>query len=175
MKLPVFSFIAVAFAMTVFVSCKKGDVGPQGDPGTANVIYSEWFTPNAYKKDTVFGIWGFKYDKAAPAFTQQVLDSGTVITFAKLLGYNPLVWPANQVSQMPVSITYMQAGLQNDTWSALATPGNLRIRFVNDNNIYTSIATNHKFRYIVIPGGELTGRQAPLTYSEICKKYQIPE
>jgi hypothetical protein len=31
--------------------------------------------------------------------------------------------------------------------------GNLRIRFINDRNIYSSIANSHQFRYIIIPGG----------------------
>ncbi|PZR21133.1 MAG: hypothetical protein DI538_29830, partial [Azospira oryzae] len=93
--------------------CKKGDTGPQGPPGTANVIYSEWFTPNPYIKDTIFGIWGFKYNKAAPLITQQILDSGSVLTFGKLLGYNPAVWPTNVVQQLPIQITYKQSGNTN--------------------------------------------------------------
>src|SRR5689334_19830301 len=97
------------FAVTVYVlfvaSCKKGDDGP---PGTANVRYSEWFTPSPWKKDTLFGIYGFNYIKAAPDITQNILDSGAVLTFGKLLGYNALVWPAGQVGQLPINLTYVQ-------------------------------------------------------------------
>lgn len=126
-------------------SCKKGD------KGTANVIYSEWFTPNPYIKDTVFGSWGFKFNKSAPDITKAILDGGTVITYGKLLGYNSAVWPVTQVAALPITLTYNQGGMTNDTWSALVSEGNLRIRFVNDKNIYTSIANNHQFRYIIIP------------------------
>ena len=62
-----------------------------------------------------------------------------------------------------------------DTWSAYASVGNLKIRFINDKNYYSTIATNHQFRYIIIPGGEPAGRGRSLTYEEICKKYNIPE
>jgi hypothetical protein len=163
---------AMIFAVT---SCKKGDTGPQGEPGTANVMFSSWFTPNTYKKDTIFGLWGFSHTQAAPAITQAVLDSGSVLTFGKMLGYNPAIWPVTQVSQLPISINYMQGGYQTDTWQAFATVGNLRIRFTNSNNIYTSIANAHQFRYIIIPGGARAGRMAPLSYSELCRKYNIPE
>jgi hypothetical protein len=76
---------------------------------------------------------------------------------------------------LPILINYQQGGLQVDTWSAFASVGNLRIRFVNDHNIYTSIANAHQFRYIIIPGGAPTGRMAQLSYSELCRKYNIPE
>ena len=62
-----------------------------------------------------------------------------------------------------------------DTWSAYASPGNLKIRFVNDKNSYPSIATAHQFRYIIIPGGIPAGRGLPLTYEDVCKRYNIPE
>lgn len=187
--------LLLAIPVVVFFSCKKGDTGPQGPTGNANVMYSDWFTPSSYIKDTVFGIWGFKYNQPATAITQQVLDSGTVITYGKLVGYNPSVWPAGQIAQMPISLTYVQGQTMTDTWTALATVGNLRIRFVNDKNYYTNIATSHQFRYIVIPAnkkvtasvrqGAVSARGAQLdevannyqqmSYSEVCQKLGIPE
>jgi hypothetical protein len=166
----------MAFAATMlFFSCKKGEDGAPGKTGTANVRYSEWFTPATYTKDTIFGIWGFYNVKQAPGITQQVLDSGTVFTFAKLKGYNTLIWPAEQVGQLPISLTYVQGGTQTDTWSAAASIGSLKIRFVNDHNIYNTIANAHQFRYIIIPGGLPGGRTIPLSYEEICRKYNVPE
>lgn len=164
--------------LCVAISCKKGDTGPQGpggEDGNANVIYSNWFTPTTYKKDTVFGNWGFRHDQPVAAITQSILDSGAVLTFGKLLGYNPLVWPAGQVGQLPIAVTYQQGGLQHDFWQAYTSTGNLRIRFTNDNNIYTSIATQHQFRYIIIPGGTASGRVRQMSYEEICRMYNIPE
>lgn len=195
------TLLILSFLFLLIQSCKKGDTGPAGKDGAANVIYSAWFTPTPYIKDTVFGIWGFKFNKAAPDITQNMLDSGTIITFGKLLGYNPLVWATDQVATMPISITYMQSGVTTDTWSAFASVGNLRIRFVNDRNIYTSIATGHQFRYIIIPPGKkatlarnegngplsaempasnmAVGRVArdhgKMSYEEICRLLDIPE
>jgi len=185
------SFLTIVL---VFTSCKKGDVGPQGPQGpagaqgaqgqqgeqgpagTANVIYSPWFTATPWIKDTIFGIWGFNYNQAAPEITQQLLDSGVVLTFGKLYGYNPLIWPDGQVGQLPIPINYILSGTSyTDNWSALITPGNVHIRFTDDQNYYTSISTSHQFRYIIIPGGSAGNRIAQLSYKEICRKYNIPE
>lgn len=168
--------LMVVMAIAVMVmSCKKGDMGPQGPKGNANVIYSNWFTPATYKKDTLFGIWGFNHTIAVPDITQSILDSGSVLTFARMYGYNPAVWPAGTVGQLPIIINYMQGGLQVDTWQAYATLGNWRVRFTNDHNIYTTIANQHQFRYIIIPGGTLAGRMRQMSYEEICRMYNIPE
>jgi hypothetical protein len=163
--------VVILSAVLLSVGCKKGD---DGAPGTANVKFSGWFTPSTYKKDTVFGIWGLSHNQPTPAITQNILDSGTVLVFAKLLGYNPLVWPTNQVSNLPITITYMQGGLQNDTWQFKASVGNINIRFQNDHNIYNTISTAHQFRYIIIPGGVPAGRGINLSYEEICRQYNIP-
>ncbi|MEO8405352.1 MAG: hypothetical protein ABI480_12175 [Chitinophagaceae bacterium] len=164
--------ITLAVSLFALVSCKKGDDGP---PGTANVKFSEWFTPDVYKKDTTFGIYGFSYIKPAAGITQAVLDSGTVLVFGKLLGYNPLEWPTDQVGQLPITLTYVQGTTMTDTWSASEKAGNLKIRFVNDKNYYNSISNAHKFRYIIIPGGVSTARMASYDYHDICKQYNIPE
>lgn len=131
----------------------QGPVGAQGQPGSPNVIYSAWFTPTRYDTVTVFGLRNFNHVQAAPQITQAILDNGVVLTYGKLTGYNSTVWPTNQVGQLPISVKYQQGGLQIDTWSGYATPGSLRINFVNSANIYTTIANTHSFRYIIIPGG----------------------
>jgi hypothetical protein len=146
-------FVSVAILTLSIASCKKGDTGPAG---TANVIYSDWFQPASYTKDTVFGIWGFSYIQSAPEISQNVVDSGSVIVYGKLTGYNPLIWPAAQVAPLPISLTYVQGATMTDTWSGLVSPGQIKIRFVNDHNYWTSLATTHKFRYIVIPGAKKT-------------------
>ncbi|GGA89013.1 hypothetical protein [Puia dinghuensis] len=213
----------VKFSMLVFllpffiISCQKGNTGPagaagpagpagpqgpQGPAGTANVIYSQWFTPGSYTKDTIFGEYGFSYTKATTDITQQVLDSGVVLTFGKLDGYNVAIWPSAQVAQLPITVTYrIGSTIYNDTWSALATVGNLKIRFVDDQNYYSSISNKHQFRYVIIPGGmkstvasvspglhsgrgtqlssdavsEVARNYRQMSYSEICRRLNIPE
>ena len=166
--------------MVVFVcSCKKGDTGPKGPAGTANVIYSEWFIPSSYTMTTIFGIKNFDHPRQAPAITQAIIDSGMVLTFGKLSGYNSQVWPAGQIAQLPVSITYMQGNTTTDTWSAFDSVGKLRINFVNNLNIYNSISTQHSFRYIIVPGGfkASNGRRIDLhsmSYNEVCDLLKVP-
>ena len=134
----------------------KGSKGDKGDPGTANVIYSDWFTPDRYVKDTLYGIWRFNYDKPVAEITQDIIDKGSVLVYGKLLGYNPVVWPVSQVAQMPIQLTYVQGAEMTDTWSALITKGNIKIRFINDRNYYTVISSVHQFRYVIIPGSVKT-------------------
>jgi hypothetical protein len=164
-----------ACTLGLFVSCKKGDTGPAG---TANVMYSDWFTPSTYTLSTVFGMKNLDYTKAAPGITQRVLDSGLVLTYGKLTGYNTAIWPTGQVAALPILLTYSQGGTQTDTWSAYTTPGNLRINFVNNTNYYSSLATTHSFRYIIVPGGVYGGRQMDLrsmSYEQVCDYLSIPQ
>lgn len=133
-----------------------GATGATGAKGTANVIYSNWVTPATYTKDTVFTTWHLYTDIAAAGITQDVLDKGTVIVYGKLDGYTTSVWPTNQVSALPILLTYQEGGTTyTDTWSSLVTPGNVRIDFVDDNNLYNAISNAHQFRYVIIPGAQL--------------------
>ena len=175
MKQALSLFSILCIVVLTMTHCKKGDTGPAGPAGSANVTYSDWFTASPWTKDTVFSVYGFNYNKAAPAITQQILDSGAVLTFAKLSGYNTLIWPTGSVGQLPINLTYQSGNTMTDTWSAQATVGNLRIRFVNDKNQYNVISNVHQFRYIIIPGGVKGGRRANLSYEEICREYNIPE
>ncbi|MFT3705264.1 MAG: hypothetical protein QM802_23050 [Agriterribacter sp.] len=167
--------IALFLLVSISFSCKKGDTGLQGVPGSANVMYTDWFTPTPWTKDTVFSIWGYNYTQPVPAITQQILDSGVVLTFAKLLGYNVSIWPTTQVGQLPISLTYQSGSIMTDTWSARSSVGNVKIRFVNDHNYWSSISTSHQFRVVVIPGGIKSARVSQPTYESICKAYNIPE
>ena len=134
-----------------------GATGATGATGTANVIYSAWVTPAAYVETTVFGTTYFSYDMAASKITQAILDKGTVIVYGKLNGYNPVIWPTNQVSALPIVITYMSGTTSNiDTWAARDTVGSIRISLTSSTNAYTSISNAHQFRYIIIPGAVLT-------------------
>jgi len=178
----IFKTAMLLAGIAFFTACKKGDTGPQGQPGTANVKYSDWFKPDVYASATLYGMKNFTYDKTAPDITQQVLDSGMVIVFGKLLGYNQSIWPTTQVAQMPIALTYVQGGsTQTDMWSALIAPQKVTIRFINDKNYYNALATDHVFRYVIVPGGsKVSARRAAvnyqqMSYSEICNFLQIPE
>lgn len=151
--------------------------GPQGPPGTANVIYSDWYTPSSFSKTTVFGTFHFSASIPAPSITQDVIDKGTVIVYGKLAGYNALIWPAGQISAMPIVINYLQSNTpQVDTWSALVSLGNLQIDMTNDNNIYSSISNTHSFRYIIIPGAVHTINVANFrNYNQVKQAFHLPD
>lgn len=165
-----------------------GPVGPVGATGTANVIYSEWFTPKNYVQTTVFGMKNFTQIAEAPEITQEILDNGVVLVYGKLLGYNPSIWPVDQVALLPINIVYIQGVTVTDTWSASATAGNLKITFVNSGNIYNTIAETHQFRYVIIPGGVALngGRGSTFTdedkqqlvsmsYEDVAAMFEIPD
>jgi len=135
----------------------NGATGATGPAGTANVMYSAWTTPSAWTETTVFGTIHLTYDIPAAAITQAILDQGTVVVYGKLNGYISSVWPTNQVSTLPIILTYqLGSTTYTDTWSALTTLGNVTIDFVDNLNYYSTISTAHSFRYIIIPGAVLT-------------------
>jgi hypothetical protein len=199
---PLFFVLFFVFIVFAYSCTKEGPAGPAGatgatgatgvpgPAGSANVIYSDWFTPNPYVLTTVFGMKNFDFNQAAPGISQDILDKGEVLVYGKLLGYVPSIWPAGQVSKLPISLTYISGSQQTDTWSGYATAGNLRINFVNSANLYTSISTSHTFRYILIPGG-VSGSTANLvsnskqksakvdfksmTYEQVCDYLKIPK
>jgi hypothetical protein len=154
----------------------KGATGGTGATGTANVIYSDWVTPATYTTTTVFGTDHFDTDIAASKITQAVLDNGTVLVYGKLNGYTPVIWPTDQVSILPIEITYMSGTTQNiDSWSALCTPGNVRIDLASSSNAYGSISNAHSFRYVIIPGGVHTlGSINPKNYDQVKRALHLP-
>lgn len=128
----------------------------RGPVGTANVIYSDWVNILSWKTSIIFDTYHFYYDIAASKITQAILDKGAVIVYGKLNGYNPTIWPTDNVAVMPILISYKNISsgpINTDIWSAITSLNNIRIDFVNDQNYYTSIANNHLFRYVIIPGG----------------------
>jgi hypothetical protein len=198
-KRNLFSLFLFSGLLISAVSCQKGTAGPAGPPGTANVIYSDWFTPAAYVKDTVFGSYGFSYDTAIAGLTEPIIDSGTVIVFGQLDGYVTNIWPTGQTAALPITITYMDGASPNiDTWSALLSLGNLKIQLISSLNAYGGISNSHHFRYVIIPGGVKASAVSPslqeggietnavgasagnpdythMSYSQICTQLHIPE
>jgi hypothetical protein len=145
--------------------------------GTANVTYSDWITPATYKKDTIFGTFHFDANIAASLITQNILDKGSVLVYGKLDGYNPVIWPTNQVSPLPILINYMSGTTPNtDTWSDNITLGNIQIDLTSSINAYGGISNAHQFRYIIIPGGVHTlGAVNPKNYPEVQKALHITD
>jgi hypothetical protein len=152
-----------------------GPTGATGATGTANVIYSDWITPSSYALTTTFGVNHLDANITASTITQNILDNGAVLVYGKLDGYSTDIWPAAQVGQLPISVTYIQgASTYTDTWSANITVGNIQIDFVNNINAYSTISTLHQFRYIIIPGGVKTlGSINPKNYNEVAQALHL--
>ncbi len=140
---------------------QTGQTGPQGSTGTANVIYSEWFTSGFWLGS--FGSWYF--DKSAPQVTQAILDRGVVLAYAKLTGLN-----SNIVLPLPVT------GSPGSTYWNFFINGPGSIRFLTD---FTSTPSNlNQFRYVIIPGGISGGRSAAVNYAnyaEVKAYYNLPD
>jgi hypothetical protein len=194
--------LSIICLSSLLVKCKKGDDGPigpagtkgdtgadgakgangangaageKGATGTANVIYSDWITPATYTKTTVFGTFNFTYDIAASKVTQAILDKGTVIVYGKMNGYNPVIWPTDEVSVLPVVINYLSGTTPEiDTWSARNSVGKIQISMTNNNNVYGSISNAHSFRYVIIPGGVHTAATVNLkNYDEVKRAFHL--
>ncbi|HVS92914.1 MAG TPA: hypothetical protein VHE59_12815 [Mucilaginibacter sp.] len=155
----------------------RSNRGDRPNGGTVNVVYSDWITPSIYTKSTVFGVTHFDAIITASSVTQNILDQGTVLVYAKLDGYSTTIWPANQVGQLPVALTYqLSSTTYVDNWSASATVGNIQIDFTNDLNYYNGISNLHQFRYIVIPGGVHTlGSIDPKNYNQVKQALHLPD
>ncbi|HEY4196291.1 MAG TPA: hypothetical protein VGM63_12200, partial [Mucilaginibacter sp.] len=137
----------------------------------------DWITPTAYAQTTVFGTVHFDANIAASKVTQAILDNGTVLIYGKLDGYNPVIWPTDQVSVLPIEITYMNGTTQNiDSWTGNCTVGNIQIDLASSSNAYGGISNAHQFRYVIIPGGVHTlGSINPKNYEQVKQALHLPD
>ena len=137
-----------------------GATGPQGPTGTANVIYSAWTKAGTWTKTTVFGVDRFYTEIQADRLSQEVLDRGVVLVYAKLETDN------NQVRQLPITVL---AQFTEDMIDFSLNLAKVRVWStpVRGPAIPLSPSTNHLFRYVLIPGGQ-AGRIdfEKLTYAE---------
>lgn len=137
------------------ISGINGTNGVDGEDGNANVMSSDWFRPPTYNLSTGFGdIKLLDHDEPASEITQEIIDTGVVLVYGNLKGYTTTIWPLNQVALLPITLMYGQSPTNIDTWTAILSAGNIKIRFINNNNTYSSISTTHEFRYIIIPSSD---------------------
>ncbi|WP_109301933.1 hypothetical protein [Aquimarina sp. AU474] len=179
----VFSFIIIN------TSCegedgRDGAIGPQGIDGNANVIVSDWFTPdsNAYETTVTSQAFFFlEVDITAPEITQEILDNAVVLVYARLNAYSDTVWPDNQVGLMPITIMSGANSItQIDTWAAKISLGNIKIHVTNQEQDYTYQIDDldpSSFRYVIIPP---TNKISKLNidfsnYENIKEKYAIKD
>lgn len=175
MKTLINSGIAMLTACLVMLSsCKKGDTGPAGPAGTANVIYSNWMDTNPWVASTTSTGAGKKtyyFDIAAPKVTQDIIDKGTVLVYVQFIA-DP---DGPGISKLLPSIYYNIGGadIQYRFQQGLFLN---KIRIICDIIPNGLPATNNKLRYLIIPGGVPNARKADYTrmsYEEVCRMLKI--
>lgn len=146
-----------------------GAQGPQGPTGTANVIYSSWTKAGTWTKTNVFGADRFYTELQADRLSQEVLDRGVVLVYAKLETDN------NQIRQLPVTV---YAQFTEDIVDFSLNLGKVRIWStpVRGPALPISPSPNHMFRYVLIPGGQ-AGRISyeKLTYTEAKEMFGLQD
>ena len=165
------ALLLTALLPLLFFACKKeawpaGANGANGNDGNANVYYSNWHSLNQSWRDTTIdgSLMKFNYDTAA-VFTQSILDSGAVLGYFKF-----------GTAVFPLPYTGNAGGFANTISFILGLKQIIYTRFTHNNSASVGASLALQFRYIVIPGGKLTGKKetVPASYKEVCQKYNIP-
>lgn len=165
------------FAITIFsvlsISCSKpenGAIGPQGEKGTANVIYSNWASAPVATATIIDGTSGNTTSITAPLLSQEILDKGTVLVYGK---FSSSIFPLPYVS--------FAGGIAN-TLTFFPELNNIKLfRFKHDGSGGVGIPTSLQFRYILIPGGVSVSAKTSqpnykgMTYAEVCQQLNIPQ
>lgn len=168
-----------------------GAPGAQGPPGTANVIYSTWYT-------TVAADWAavgtppnweeFRYLRTTPGVTQAVIDNGIVLSFMR-------DWPFDNGaggvgrSTAVVQLPYLADIVFMDYYDFnIATPGSIRYMYKSQLPWTQATMTGISYRYVIIPGGVAGGRMMSgtaaghtvdelkkLSYREVLSMFHIPD
>jgi hypothetical protein len=138
-----------------------GATGPQGPTGTANVIYSAWFTPaqnGNWVDTTINGVaQQKKFNKAAPGVTLNVLNTGVVLSYVKLIP-DGLGGTTLTVRQIPYSLPGNANEFINLLYNGSITFA--QISTANPGVAITASSGTLEFRYVIIPGGVAGGRSA---------------
>jgi hypothetical protein len=135
----------ILLTLIVFNSCKKGDDGAQGPPGTANVIYSNWldvtFSP---ERDTNGDITGYSATINSPKLVDSILNKGDIKVYVNVGSPTmPSVFSLPITNDLGFAlIPYFQVG---------------KINLISDVDASTEVGTGgqkfFQYRYILIPGG----------------------
>ncbi len=191
--------IAVALTTTI-LSCKKagtGPIGPQGeqglqgqqgadgkdgtdgskgdkgDAGTANVIYSDWMNTSLWIASTTstgVGKKTYYFDISVPKLSEEILDKGTVLVYAKFLA-DP---DSTGIIKALPSVYYNLGGTSAEYRFQYGLFIN-RIRIVCDILPNGSPSTSNQVRYVIIPGGVSTELVAKPQYTTLLEEYNIPK
>lgn len=148
-----------------------GPTGPAGAVGSANVIYSNWFSAasqGGFRDTTWFASQGRTFHKVVTGLTQAMLDGGVVLSYWRPAG--------NPSSVIQLAWTHESGTGEVFHQSVLGKIHYLVIGY--GTNAPPSFSDSNEFRYILIPGSVLGGRQrdpSAMSYAEVCQAYGIPQ
>ena len=144
-----------------------GEPGAPGPPGTANVFYSSWATAGPWTSINFNSVQRSYIDIAVPRITQDVLDKGLVLVYARLnLG-------DTQIRSLPVTI---KSGFTEELIDFSLSLNTLRVWSTPFEGNAQPSAT-YQFRYVVVPGGQAIRmiNDAHLPYEEAVKRFNIQD
>lgn len=182
MKFRSVSWLLLCLAL-VGLGCsgEDGARGPAGPPGTANVIYSDWYSPTTWVAATVFAVHERSYTMTAPLLTQDIIDHGVVMVYMRFVGLNP------EVNQLPILLADVHL-----SFFVRAQAGSIKAVYYNVNTPGTDptiVPPENLVRYVLIPGGvladvalskgmtgeKLAGSLRSMPYAEVCRMFDISE
>lgn len=176
------ALLCITACSFLVASCKKGEEGPAGPAGTANVLYSAWMptTPwTASTTSTGSGKQTFYFDITAAKITQDILDNGTVLVYAKFVAD-----PDGTGIVKALPSDYYNLGSASTQYRFQYGLSVGKIRVICDVLPAGTPSTSNQIRYVIIPGGTSAGRVAAnspstvdltgKTYEEIAAMFHIP-
>ncbi|MBQ0732774.1 hypothetical protein [Aquimarina celericrescens] len=153
-----------------------GQDGQDGQDGNANVIVSEWFGPdgqviinNSYTIYTEF-------ERDITDIDPDILNTGTILVYARLSNFVPEVWPAGHVALLPITVS---ASVQDHHYTYYFSDTNLKIRVRRDPLEEQLFSPSSRFRYMIIPAGNTRSSEAQaidfhkMTYSEVMDHFGL--
>lgn len=205
MRKSLFLFALPMLALALFIGCEgdegpagpkgdkgdqgvpgdQGDQGIQGEPGTANVICSEWIKLAGEWRDSAFyGDCKVNHINVEQ-LTSDIINDGVVLCYYKSVSMSVIPGPTPVVNVQLLPLTG-RSGDDNFTLDFWLKTGRITFRaFTHDNSrnyspdgspVYWPV-----FRYVLIPGGvAATAKKSTLdftklSYEEVCELFDISE
>jgi len=156
------------------VAGPQGDQGEQGEPGTANVMYSDWvnteFDNNIIATSSSFGI-------EAPEIDADMLNFGTILVYARRIDIGG---DGNVVYGLP--IVFGGGRQQSYYFRAIGDEIVIIVAANEEGESVGDGAFFDQYRYVLIPGGVSTSDKSAsdldftkMSYEEVVEYFNIPK
>jgi len=163
----VFSVLSIAsvafftlFLSTTNVSCKKGDTGPKGDTGNANVAYSAWLNVQYAQQVPQPGDTFYTATITAPKITDSVVSKGDVRVYV-----NTGTSAAPEIVSLPLSTIIIP----------FISKGKIDLQAADNYSTVTSTGL-YSYRYVIIQGSAPARMNVNLNdYNTVKRLYNIPD